>query len=171
MQTCSWNTWIVLVKSSLNTKLKGDHILIILKVRLGIHTHCCIQENSKHKSQTMFKKIKKSKVKHKQLVSFLPIHNSMQFLNNDVHYSDGRCWQVVIIVGIIQTIVHTLFYSIITLKMHGVADIMLRHTRRESNEHFPDTESFKLALITKPRISLGGEACIFSMPCDVVTMC
>lgn len=91
------------------------------------------------------------------------MHNSMQFLNNDVHYGDGRCWQVVIIAGIIRTIVHTLFYSIIPLKMHGVADIMLRHTRRKNNEHCPDIESFKMALVTEPDNGLGGRETFFSV--------
>ena len=63
--------------------------------------------------------------------------------------------QGVIIAGIIQTIVHTLFYSMIPLKIHGVADIMLRHTRRESNEQCPDIQSFELALVTEPGIGLG----------------
>lgn len=81
-------------------------------------------------------------------MSSLPTQNSMQLLSNDHHNSDGRCWQVVIIAGTVQTIVHTLFYSMIPLKIHGVAHIMLRHTRRESNEHCPDIERFKLALVT-----------------------
>lgn len=47
--------------------------------------------------------------------------------------------------------------------MHGVADIMLRHTRRKNNEHCPDIESFKMALVTEPDNGLWGRETFFSV--------
>lgn len=55
--------------------------------------------------------------------------------------------------------------------MHGVADIMLRHTRWKSNEHCPDIESFKMALVTVPDIGLGGRETFFSLSYEMVAMC
>ena len=118
------------------------------------------------------KEIKKRQTEAQtELISSLPTHDSMQFLNNDVHNGDRRCWQVVIIAGIIQTIVHTLFYSMIPLKMHGVADIMLRHTGKESNEHCSDIESFKLALATESGMGSGKRYTFSSVFCEIVPMC
>lgn len=55
--------------------------------------------------------------------------------------------------------------------MHGIAGIMLRHTRRKSNEHCPDIESFKMALVTEPDIGLGGRETFLSVSYEMVTMC
>lgn len=52
-------------------------------------------------------------------------------------------------IGIIQKVVCTLSFSVITLQNQRALDIMLRDTRRRNNGHCPETKGFRLDSVTK----------------------